>query len=543
MPANICIVKRRRQNTDAPLVWRCSNREVTSEDVEQIRQLILGHPEWGRQDLSVHLCQLWDWRRPDGTFSHRACRHLLRRLSEQGEIALPPPKSTRPPILHSLPERQSIPWLKPATFSLKLEHLTVRPVQLDERPLWKQLMKKFHYLGFHSTVGESIWYVARIGPQWVALLAWASAAFKSRHREAWIGWEPTLKSRRLHLIANNVRFLILPPIRIKNLASKLLALNLRRLSQDWQDRYSHPILLAETFVDLSRFAGTCYRAQGWIPLGQTRGFRRFHNGYYAHGESKMILVRPLQPNAHSMLTAPFLPLMNRKETRPMIDVNRLPIQGNGGLMDLLKTLIDPRKPRGVRHPLLCIVAIATCACLCGARSFEAIAQWAATLPLDALRRLGCKRPKPPSESTFRRTLQRVDAATLDCHIGQWLAAQNVLCGKGIAIDGKTVRGARDRKKNAPHLLSAVLHHEGVVLAQQQVEDKTNEIPTIKPLLKDLNLQGSVITADSLHTQKETARHLVEEKHADYVFTVKDNQSTLRKEIQELGLSAFPPSAH
>ena len=185
--------------------------------------------------------------------------------------------------------------------------------------------------------------------------------------------------------------------------------------------------------------------------------------------------------------------------------------------------------------------MATCACLSGARSFEAIAQWAATLPIDALRRLGCKRPKPPSEPTFRRTLQRLDATSLDRKIGQWLATQNILSGKGIAIDGKTVRGARDGEKKAPHLLSAVLHHEGIILAQQPVDDKTNEIPNVKPLLKELNIEGAVLTADALHTQTETARYLVEDKKAHYVFTVKDNQPTLKKDIQELGLSAFPPS--
>jgi hypothetical protein len=538
-------MKRRRQDNDGSGVLQCSNRTVIPEDVEQIRQLIVRYPDWGRQQLSVHLCQLWDWRRPDGTLSHRACRHLLVRLAEQGQIPLPPSKRAPARIFHPQPEQNFIIRFAPekCTNSLKLDDLIVRPVRLDERPQWKELMEEFHYLGFHSTVGESIWYVAIIGAQWVALLAWAAAAFKSRHREAWVGWDPSLKRRRLHLLANNVRFLILPDFSIKNLASKVLSLNLRRLSDDWQARYGHPILLAETFVDFSRFAGTCYRAAGWIPLGQTRGFKRRRNGYTAHGQPKMIFVRPLYPDATQRLMAPFPPpvRMNRKEKIPMIDVNRLPMEGKGGLMDLLRTITDPRKPRGVRHPVVCIVAMATCACLSGARSFEAIAQWAATLPLNTLRRLGCKRNEPPSEPTFRRTLQRLDAKSLDCQISQWLVTQNILSGKAIAVDGKTVRGARDGEKRAPHLLSAVLHHEGIVVAQLQVGDKTNEIPTIQPLLNGLNLKGAVVTADSLHTQKETARYLVEEKKADYVFTVKDNQPTLRKDIQQLGLSSFPPS--
>lgn len=400
-------------------------------------------------------------------------------------------------------------------------------------------MARFHYLGFHGTVGESIWYVATIGSQWVALLAFAAAALKSRHRELWVGWDEETKERRLHLMANNVRFLILPGIHINNLASKVLALNLRRLSQDWQARYGHPILVAETFVDLSRFEGTCYRAAGWIALGQSRGFGRKRSGYFPHGKPKMILVRPLYADALKLLRAP-LPLLT-KENTAMIDVNRLPLEGQGGLIEMLKTIPDPRKPRGVRHPVVAIVALATCACLAGARSFEAIAHWSRQLSTDTLRRFGLKRSKPPSEPTFRRTLQRLDALTLDRKIGRFLAQRNLL--SAIAIDGKTLRGSRDGAHPPVHLLSAVAHSQGVVLAQQEVGDKTNEIPCVKPLLDNLKIEGAVVTADALHTQSETARYLVEEKKADYVFTVKDNQPTLKKDIRELGLQAFPPSAH
>lgn len=227
----------------------------------------------------------------------------------------------------------------------------------------------------------------------------------------------------------------------------------------------------------------------------------------------------------------------------MLDVNRLPLAGAGGLLDLLQAITDPRKPRGVRHSVVSIVAMATCACLAGARSFEAIAQWAAECSREALNRLGCRRPAPPSEPTFRRVLQQVDAGALDASIGAWLARQTSLAGQGIAVDGKTLRGAHDGEKQAPHLLSALLHQEGLVLAQRQVGEHTNEIPSLQPLLDDVNIAGAVVTADALHTQTETARYLVEEKQADYLFTVKDNQPTLKQDIHDLRLDAFPPSAH
>jgi hypothetical protein len=259
----------------------------------------------------------------------------------------------------------------------------------------------------------------------------------------------------------------------------------------------------------------------------------------------MLFVRPLDPDAQRMLAAPFSPPVatKGKEKVTVLDVNRLPIEGEDGLIDVLRTIVDPRKRRGIRHPLICILAISVCACLSGARSFEAIAEWASELSRDALRRLGGKRSKAPSEKCFRITLQRIDAAGFDRAICSWLARQKLFAGEGIALDGKTLRGAHDGDKAAPHLLSAVLHREGIIVAQVAVGEKTNEIPCVKPLLADLNLEGAVITADALHTQKESARFIVEDKKADYVLTVKENQPTLLQDIQDLGLEALPPSAH
>jgi len=527
--------------TPSTVLFHCASRKITEADLRQIRQLLASHRDWNRQRLSLHICKLWNWRRSDGALNHRTCRDLLARLERQGLIRLP--GGRRKYERKKLPEVIPEPALEiPA--DVNLDRLQVRPITLQERQRWRQLMRQ-HYLGFKSVVGESICYVATIEDQWVALLAWGMAAMKNRHREAWIGWDEALKWRRLHLVTNNTRFLILPGAHIKNLASKVLSLNLRRLSRDWQERYGHAILLAETFVDLSRFKATCYRAAGWIPLGETRGFGRSGSGYSSHGQPKMLFVRPLHPDTQRMLAAAFSPPVakNGKEKVRVIDVNRLPVEGEDGLIDVLRTVVDPRKRRGIRHPLICILAIAVCACLSGARSFEAIAEWANELSRDALRRLGSKRSKAPSEKCFRITLQRLDAAAFDSVICSWLARQKLFAGEGIALDGKTLRGAHDGEKAAPHLLSAVLHREGIIVSQVAVGEKTNEIPCVKPLLAELNIEGAVVTADAMHTQKETARFIVEDKKADYVFTVKENQSTLLQDIADLGLEALPPSAH
>jgi len=242
----------------------------------------------------------------------------------------------------------------------QMDSLIVRPVRCEERARWRELLDAHHYLGFRPIIGESIWYVATAGDPWVALLGWGAAALKCTARDHWIGWTPALKLRRLHLIANNARFLILPAWHYPNFASRILSLNLKRLSQDWERYYGHPILLAETFVDAARFPGTCYRAAGWQALGTTRGFAKRGTRYVAQGQPKIFLIRPLHPEAlpalrrlglgGPALLAPFLPPCSsqRKEHLLMVDVNRLPLEGEGGLIDLLRTLVDPRKPRGVR---------------------------------------------------------------------------------------------------------------------------------------------------------------------------------------------------
>lgn len=425
-----------------------------------------------------------------------------------------------------------------------VRQLTVRLVRQEERARWRELMRKHHYLGLQHIVGESLWYVATVKDEWVALMGWGAAALQCGVRDHWIGWERELQWRRLHLIANNARFLILPGWNQANVASRVLALNLKRLSGDWEICHGHPILLAETFVDGARFRGTCYRAAGWQVLGQTRGFGKKNHRYWHHGQPKMVLIRPVTPDARLRLIASFLPpLKTSSKEMGMIDVNSLPLEGEGGLIEVLKTVVDPRKPRGVRHPVVTVVAIAVCAALSGARNFTAIAEWSEGLSRDALKRLGSKRWKPPSEPTIRRVLQGLDANTADAQIGQWVVRQHRVAGQGVAVDGKTVRGAHDAGQRAPHLLSAILHEEAVVIGQIEVEEKTNEIPKLPQLLAPLPLEGAVITADAIHTQTESARYIVEQKKADYLFTVKDNQPTLRQDISDLKLESFPPSAH
>ena len=187
--------------------------------------------------------------------------------------------------------------------SVPIREITVRLVARDEVARWQELMARHHYLGFPGFVGERLYQVAEWNGQWVALLGWTAAAYRCRARDAWIGWTPEQRRRRLRFVANNARFLILPDAHVPNLGSRVLGLALRRLARDWQAIHGHPVILAETFIDPSRFRGTVYRAAHWQTVGLTLGFGRHQGTYVWHGQAKPVAVRPLVPQARAWLTA------------------------------------------------------------------------------------------------------------------------------------------------------------------------------------------------------------------------------------------------
>ena len=194
---------------------------------------------------------------------------------------------------------------------------------------------------------------------------------------------------------------------------------------------------------------------------------------------------------------------------------------------MLQQVPDPRARRGIRHALPGIVAVALAAVVAGARSFAAIGQWASELTGEQLVELGISRPTAPDASTFRKVFARLDATTLDRLVGAfvWTRTRVVAGRRVIAIDGKTVRGARTATTTAPHLVSALDHATGTVLGQVATAAKSNEILTVRTLLACFDLTGVVVTVDAMHTQTDTATAIVD-AHGDYVFTVKANQPTL-----------------
>ena len=425
-----------------------------------------------------------------------------------------------------------------------LDSIEVHPILPEEKTRWDELMNAHHYLGFGNLIGEGIRYVAVYQDYWLALLGWASAALCCGPRDKWIGWAFKFRQQRLFLVANNVRFLILPSVRIPNLASKILSLNIKRLSKDWQERFNHPIVLAETFVDPKYFIGTCYRAAGWVCLGETKGFAKSAKKYIQHNQPKKIWIKPIHKSANNLLTQPILPSNMRGSMQYKIP---FPHECLDELRQLILGLPDFRTAAGKRHQLATLLSIVICATLCGARSYLAIAEWASRCSQSMLRRFRArydedtKRFIPPSEPTIRRVLQNIDGQAIDNALTGWLDSVTLRDANSlIAVDGKTLKGAKDSSGKQVQLLSAFLCNPGVVISQRKIDSKTNEIPEIKPLLASLKIAGSIVTADAMHTQTDTARFIVEEKRADYLFTVKDNQRELNDEIKALKLESFPP---
>lgn len=249
-------------------------------------------------------------------------------------------------------------------------------------------MREYHYLGLSTLPGESLRYIARSGSELLALIGWSSAALKCAVRDVYIGWDSKTKLKRLIYCTNNVRFLIFPSS-VRNLASRILSLNMQRLSRDYEAIYGHPVFLAETFVDFSRYRGTCYRAANFIFLGRTKGYSKNGRYYYENGNPKGVFVYPLSTHALTLLTTDFLPAGGV----PMSEKSRLaltlmPVEA---LKEKIGELIDPRKRRGIRYSLVSILSLSVAAVISGARSYIAIAEWASYLSRETLLRFGIRR--------------------------------------------------------------------------------------------------------------------------------------------------------
>ena len=431
-----------------------------------------------------------------------------------------------------------------------LDRVAVRLVQEAERPEFDRRLEAEHYLASSALVGETLRYVAELDGQWIALLTFSAPALHLKARERWIGWTPRQRARRLGLVVNHSRFLVRPERqRYPNLASRVLGLCLRRLRADWQARWGHPVLVVESFVDESHYRGTCYRACGFEDVGATAGFGRASRDFYqAHGEPKQLYLRELRPRARNRLRQARLPeelaVYEAEVTGPC--PFRAPALES--LLDRLGALPDARRGHGLRHRQRFVLACAAVSTLMGACGYRAFENTSKKFTQRQLKALGSQpeeddgRYYPPSDSTFQRVLNRLDAGPVATLIGGWLVEQEIGALAQLAVDGKVLRGSGRHDGKPVQLLSAVTHHLRLTLDQIPIAEKSNEIPALKPLLQKVQPPpGVLITADAMHCQQESARCITQEWGGDYLFGLKGNQSGILDKAQRLlTQQGFPP---
>ena len=328
-------------------------------------------------------------------------------------------------------------------------------------------MQAHHYLGHLPKIGESLWYIATWRDQWLALLTFSAAAWKCAARDRWIGWDFRHQYDRLKLVVNNSRFLILPDWHVPNLASRVLSLCQKRLPNDWQKTFGHPLLLMETFVNPQRFRGTVYRAANWLYAGDTKGFSRTRTGYSAATLSpKMVFLKPLHANAQALLSRPILkPPYLIGGTKIMLSAEHMQ-----SLPHFFADIPDPRRAQGRRHQLATVLAIAAGAILCGMHGYRAISDWAKSLGSKARERFRCRykngRYLVPSEYIIRDVLIRVNPVHIDRALQRW----NQVYGQqdeSLAIDGKTMCNAIDEQGYQAHVMSVVGHQTKTCYTQKK----------------------------------------------------------------------------
>jgi hypothetical protein len=405
---------------------------------------------------------------------------------------------------------------------IDLSAVVVRPIdEATERVRWQEEMRRHHPQGFQGMVGEQISYVAvDASGCWLACLGWCAASRHLKDRETWIGWTPVQRQQRLHLVVNNARFLILPGREgVANLASRILGLNAKRLSDDWQEHYGHPVLVVETFVDKDRF-GSCYRACGWVEVGQTKGFQRTQaDGYRRHGRIRRYFARPLRAGACARLSR----RKSLPEDRPLRSlspwVQALPSNGHKGLTGLFdliqEEVADVRQISGRRYRLGTILGLLILGILAGERTCAGIARWAQTLTTSQRRQLGCimraRGAVPvPSANTYRYVLQDLDPGQLEHLIRRWCEITGLnIDTTTIAIDGKVLRGSATDDTPACAQLNIYDSQRDLPLGQMAIPEKTTEVTAIRDLISHHDIANRVITIDAAHTNRTTMATLVE----------------------------------
>lgn len=281
---------------------KARGRSFSKNDILLIKNIIRQNTDYGRTQISRVICEQLKWFQPNGWLKDRACRDVLLHLAAKNLIKLPPPKVKKN---MSLKKERPSPFKDCARESInsgdinKLTIAMVRHTKYEKD--WNDLVSKYHYLGHKIIVGRHLKYMAFLDDAPVACLGWGDAAWAVSCRDNWIGWDKQQREKNIHTIINNVRFLIFPWVKIPNLASKVLSINIKQLVNDWNNFYKVKPVLLETFVEQDRFQGTCYKAANWLDIGLTRGTSKRGNFHLIHNNIKRVFVYPAEKKCKEML--------------------------------------------------------------------------------------------------------------------------------------------------------------------------------------------------------------------------------------------------
>lgn len=284
---------------------RYCGKEWLDEDLGRIRDLLEREAQASRMRLSRLLCELFDWRAANGSLKEMSARVAMLAMHRDGLIELPPPRRARPGSYRLVPTPESDPQPLWRGSVSDLKALTIVPVG-PGLPLrrWNEFVGRYHYLSYQMLPGAQMRYFILDGERLLGAMGFGAAAWKVAPRDRFIGWSSAERVRGLQRIVGQARFLILPWIRCRNLASKTLAMVARRLGEDWEARYGFRPALLETFVDTTRFHGTCYQAANWLKVGHTQGRGKLDRDHQFSQPVKSIWLKPLVQDFRRQLTGP-----------------------------------------------------------------------------------------------------------------------------------------------------------------------------------------------------------------------------------------------
>jgi hypothetical protein len=423
-----------------------------------------------------------------------------------------------------------------------LREVTLRAAQPDEQPAVRAALAAEHYLGAPKPAECDVVQLALRGEQVLAVLVWTRGSQKLAARDAWIAWDPRTRARRVPLVVQNNRFLVLSRPRQPNLASRVLGLAVAALPAQWQQRCGVTPLLAETFVDPERYQGTCYKAAGWIEVGQTAGCGRHGDDYYVrHDKPKRLWLRPLVDDAPRRLRDPHTPLAGEKSRA--FGQSPVPVKTATSLADALYTVADPRRAQGLQFPLHAMLAAAVLAVAGGVTTVAGLFRFVQDLSPAQRRALRFRSSPhnrdlvpPPGEGCWRDVLKRLDPVALARAVVQWQLLQTRLPPL-LAIDGKTLH------RGLATLVTLCDAQTGEPLVQLAQAGPGHEKTLAHALVESLppgTLDGCLVGGDALYADPGLVRPLVQDQGAVTLVQLKDNQPTVVARAEAALAQGTPP---